>query len=74
MGFGFDGWMFGAIVFASMSHSCLNHTQMLGRMRHQEHLRMVPAYYLMGGRWDKRIYNTIIKGKDFNPHEYDRTA
>lgn len=70
MGFGFDGWMFGAIVFASMSHSCLNHTQMLGRMRHQEHLHTVPAYYLIGGRWDKRIYDCIEKGKDFNPHIY----
>lgn len=74
MGFGFDGYMFGAIVFASMSHSCLNHTQMLGRMRHQEHLHTVPAYYLMGGRWDKRIKETIDLGKNFNPHLYDRTA
>lgn len=71
MGFGFDGWMFGAIVFASMSHSCLNHTQMLGRLRHLEHLKTVNAYYLIGGRWDKRIYDTIEKGKDFNPHEYE---
>ncbi len=70
MGFGFDGYMFSAIVFASMSHSCLNHTQMLGRMRHQEHLHAVPAYYLLGGRWDKRILETIEKGKDFNPHVY----
>lgn len=71
MGFGFDGWMFSAIVFASMSHSCLNHTQMLGRMRHLEHLKTVNAYYLFGGRWDKRIYDTIQKGEDFNPHTYD---
>ncbi len=73
MGFGFDGYMFSAIVFASMSHSCLNHTQMLGRMRHPEHLHTVPAYYLIGGRWDQRIYDTIEKGKDFNPHIYATT-
>ncbi len=72
MGFGFDGWMFSAIVFVSMSHSCLNHTQMLGRMRHQDHLHTVPAYYLLGGRWDKRILDTIKAGKDFNPHVYDK--
>ncbi len=71
MGFAFDAWMFSAMVFASMSHSCLNHTQMLGRMRHLEHLKKIPLYYLIGGRWDQRIYNTIEKGKDFNPHEYE---
>lgn len=71
MGFGFDGWMFGAIVFASMSHSCVNHTQMLGRMRHLDHLKQANAYYLLGGRWDKRIYDTIEAGKDFNPHIYE---
>ena len=71
MGFGFDGWMFSAIVFASMSHSCLNHTQMLGRMRHLDHLHTVPAYYIFGGRWDKRIAQTIEKGQDFNPHVYE---
>lgn len=72
MGFGFDGWMFSTIVFASMSHRCVDHTQMLGRLRHLEHLRALPVYYVMGGRWDRRIYQTIEKGKDFNPHEYDR--
>lgn len=71
MGFGFDGWMFSAIVFASMSHSCLFHTQMLGRMRHLEHLKAVTPYYLIGGRWDQRIYKTIEKGFDFNPHLKD---
>lgn len=70
MGFGFDGYMFSAIVFVSMSHSCLNHTQMLGRMRHPKHLKSVPAYYIQGGRWDERIYKTIEQGKDFNPHIY----
>lgn len=70
MGFGFDGYMFGAIVFASMSHSCTHHTQMLGRQRHLKHLRPVVNCYLIGGRWDQRIFDTIQLGKDFNPHEY----
>jgi superfamily II DNA or RNA helicase len=70
MGFGFDGWMFGAIIFASQSHSCLNHTQMSGRLRHLEHLKPYNMYYLIGGKWDRRIYDTIEKGKDFNPHVY----
>lgn len=70
MGFAFDGYMFGAIVFASMSHSCVHHTQMTGRLRHLEHLHPVFYYYLIGGRWDQRIFNTIKKGEDFNPHIY----
>lgn len=74
MGFGFDGWMFSAMVFASMSHRCVDHTQMVGRLRHLKHLRTIPIYYLFGGRWDKRIYQTIEKGKDFNPHEYAKDS
>jgi len=70
MGFGFDGYMFGATVFASMSHSTVNHTQMLGRMRHPKHLKNLSIYYLIGGRWDQRIFDTIELGKDFNPHIY----
>ena len=70
MGFGFDGYMFGAIVFVSMSHSCLHHTQMTGRSRSLEHRNFTTHYYLIGGRWDQRIYDTIQSGEDFNPHKY----
>lgn len=70
MGFGFDGYMFGAICFASMSHSCFSHTQMIGRLRHLKHLQPVTYIYLLAGRWDKRIFDTIQQGKDFNPHLY----
>jgi len=70
-GEGWDGWMFGAMVFVSMSHSCTNHTQMLGRQRHPKHLRITETYYLIGGRWDQRIYNTIQAGEDFNPFKYE---
>jgi len=70
MGFGWDGWMFSAMVFASMSHSVLNHTQMLGRLRHTKHLHSLPVYYINGGRWDRRIIETIEQGKDFNPAYY----
>lgn len=70
MGFAFDGYMFGAIVFASMSHSCVHHTQMTGRLTHLDHLQPTFFYYLIGGRWDKKIYETIKAGEDFNPHKY----
>ena len=65
MGFGFDGYMFGAMVFASMSHSCVNHTQMLGRTRHIKHLQPVTYLYLIGGRWDQKIYDCVTAGNDF---------
>lgn len=72
MGFGFDGYMFGALVFASMPHTSVFHTQMLGRMTSTEkkHLKPIFNYYLIGGRWDQRIYDAVIKNKDFNPHVY----
>lgn len=70
MGVGFDGYMFGAMVFASMSHSVVSHTQMFGRLRHLEHLKPLLYYYLIGGRWDKRIYDSVKAGEDFNPHKY----
>ena len=72
MGFAFDAWMFGAMFFASMSHSCFQHTQMSGRMRNLEHLKPYNIYYCFGGKWDHRIYDTIEAGKDFNPHIYEK--
>lgn len=71
MGFGFDGYMFGAIVFASMSHSCVHHTQMLGRARSAQHLQPVTYIYLIGGTWDRRIYDCVMEGRNFDPHAYE---
>lgn len=73
MGFGWDGYVFGTIIFVSMSHSVVNHTQMLGRIRHPKFLKDIDAYYLIGGRWDTRIYECIKNGQDFNPHTYEPT-
>lgn len=70
MAFGWDGWMFSAMVFASMSHSCVDHTQALGRIRHLKYLKSMPVIYLLGGRWDDRIFKCIEMGKKFNPHIY----
>lgn len=67
-GEGWDGWMFGCMVFASTSHSHVSHTQMLGRQRHPKHLKTTETIYLIGGRWDKRIYDSLMLAKDFNPH------
>lgn len=69
MGMAFDGYMFGAIVFASMSHKCVDHTQMRNRSRNLEHLQAYTHYYLIGGRIDKKIFATIKSGRDYSPHE-----
>lgn len=71
MGFGFDGYMFGALVFVSMSHKSLDHTQMLGRLTNIDEPKPQFFYYLIGGRWDKRIYDSILLNEDFNPHSYE---
>lgn len=69
MMYGFDGYMFGALVFASMSHTALDHTQALGRLTNVDNPKPLFYYYLIGGRWDKRIYDSIQKNEDFNPHK-----
>lgn len=64
-GEGWDGWQFGAMVFASVSHAAVPHTQMLGRQRHPKHLKVTETIYLIGGRWDRKILDTVNAGKDF---------
>jgi hypothetical protein len=70
MGMGWDGFMFPALVFASMSHKSVDHTQMKGRLRSVDDPHPVIYYYLIGGKWDKRIYDSIMLNQDFNPHIY----
>jgi hypothetical protein len=70
MGMGFDGYMFPALVFASMSHKSVDHTQMKGRLRSLEDLHPVVYYYLIGGKWDQRIYDCIMVNRNFDPHWY----
>lgn len=74
MGESWDGWQFGAMVFLSMGHSQFQYTQMLARQRHPKHLHAVETIYLLGGRWDRRIYSALSAGQDFNPHNplYER--
>lgn len=69
MGFGFDGYMFSALVFASMSHKVIDHTQMKSRLRTLDDPHPVQYYYLLGGKWDRRIYQSIMNGEDFNIHK-----
>lgn len=68
MMYGWDGFSFGCLVFASMSHKCLDHYQALGRMINVDDPKPIFYEYLIGGRWDKKIYDSIQLGNDFNPH------
>ena len=71
MGFGWDGYMFGAIVFVSMMHSIVEYTQMTGRQRHLEHIVTPQHIFLIGGKWDQRILTSIKNNENFNPHKYN---
>lgn len=68
IGEGWDGHMFGCMVFASMSHSYVQNVQMHARQRNLKNLRDVEIIYLVGGRWDKKILQAYNNGEDFNPH------
>lgn len=67
---GWDGYTFPAMVFVSMSHSCVDFTQAKGRQRHLKHLHPIFMYFLVGGVWDKRILDCVMASKDFNPFIY----
>jgi len=73
MGEGFDGYMFDIMIFASMPHRVLFHTQMKARLDTIEPEQMKPKIYqyLVGGKWDKIIYECIIAGEEFNCHKYE---
>jgi len=69
IGEGWDGWMFGCMVFASMPHSYVANVQMHARQRNLKHLKDIEIIYLVGGRWDKKILQAYNEGEDFNPHK-----
>lgn len=71
IGVGFDADSFSCVVFASMSYKVRDWVQMKWRIRRIHNLHPVRYIYLLGGRCDKRVYETIQKGKDFLPSEWD---
>ena len=74
VGAGFELHTFSTMIFASQGYSVRNWVQMTGRIRRIKSLKPVWYYYLLGGRCDKMVYDSIQKGKDFVPSEYRRTA
>lgn len=70
LGAGFDADSFSCVIFASMSYRVRDFVQMKYRVRRIHNLHPVEYYYLIGGRCDKGVYETIMLGRDFIPSEW----
>jgi len=70
VGAGFELPSFAVMVFASQGYSVRNWVQMKARIKRINRLKPTKYFYLLGGRCDKMIYESIKKGKDFVPSEY----
>jgi len=68
MGESWDGWMFDCMVFASMDDAFVANFQMHERQRNIKNLKDIEIFYLIGGHWDQKVYNSFLLGQDFNPH------
>lgn len=71
LGAGFDCDTFSAIIFASLSYKVRDLVQMKYRVRRIHNLHPVAHHYLIGGRCDKAVYDTIQRGRTFVPSEWD---
>ena len=70
MGAGFDADKFSVIIFASMSFRYIDYTQMKFRVKRIHNLHENTFIYLIGGKNDKAVFETINAGKNFDPIEY----
>lgn len=70
LGSGFDADSFSCVIFASMAYGVRNFVQMKWRVQRIKNLHPVIYYYLMGGKCDEAVKESIDAGKDFVPSEY----
>jgi hypothetical protein len=70
MGAGFSASEFSVMIFASMSFKYVDYIQTTGRLNSTDNIHKNNYVYLLGGKCDKAVYDTIISGHDFNPHKY----
>lgn len=70
VGAGFEIPSFACMIFASQGYSVRNFVQMKARIKRINNLHPVIYYYLIGGRCDQMVYDSIEAGKDFVPSEY----
>jgi superfamily II DNA or RNA helicase len=66
MGAGFDASEFSVMIFASMSFRYIDMVQAKGRILRINNPHANKYYYLLGGKCDRAVYNTIMSGKDFD--------
>lgn len=70
MAAGFSASEFSVMIFASLSYKYVDYIQSTGRLNSLENLHVNKYIYLLGGRTDKSVMETILSGNDFNPHVY----
>lgn len=70
MGAGFDASEFSVMIFASMSFKFVDHVQALGRINRLNNLHPNDYFYLIGGKNDRSVYETVMAGHDFHPPSY----
>lgn len=69
MGEGWEGYMFDAMIFASMDDAFVANFQMHERQRNIKNLKDISIVYMIGGNWDEKIYSSFLLGQNFNPHK-----
>lgn len=70
MGAGFSAAEFSVVIFASMDFKYVSYVQMKGRVKVISNLHENTFYYLLGGKCDEAVYQTIQSGRDFDPLDY----
>ena len=70
LGVGWDGDTFSQVIYTSMSYKVRDYVQMGYRVRRIHNLQPVKFTFLIGGKCDKKVYDTIKLGKDFVPSEW----
>lgn len=68
IGEGWSGYMFDAMIFASIGHRFIDKHQMYSRLFDIDHQKPRIYYYLLAGQWDKAIYKYVVEEeKNFTP-------
>lgn len=71
---GFELPSFAVMIFASMSYGARDYVQMKGRVKRINALKPLKYFYLLAGRCDKMVYDSVKKGETFIPSSYLRKA
>lgn len=70
MGNGFDAHEFSVMIFASQSFKFIDNIQSQGRILRMGNLHENTYIYLLGGKCDRAVFETIEKGHDFHAPSY----